>query len=135
PSPRRPIIVNTWEAVYFDQDVAVLTELADLAVEAGAQRFVLDDGWFRHRRDDRAGLGDWYVDEQVWPDGRLADFVGHLREVGLGFGLWFEPEMINMDSDLAREHPEWVLSAGYRLPPEGRHQQVLDVAEPAAFDY
>lgn len=127
-------MLNTWEAVYFDQDVAVLTELAELAAEIGVERFVLDDGWFRHRRDDHAGLGDWYVDESVWPGG-LHAFADHVREAGMQFGLWFEPEMINVDSDLARAHPEWILSAGYRLPPEGRHQQVLDLAEPGAFAY
>ncbi|MGI5149620.1 alpha-galactosidase [Plantactinospora sp. CA-294935] len=134
PSARRPVVLNTWEAVYFDQDVAVLTELANLAAEVGAERFVLDDGWFRHRRDARAGLGDWYVDEQVWPGG-LHAFVDHLRALGLQFGLWFEPEMVNVDSDVARAHPEWILSAGYRLPLEARHQQVLDLANPDAFEY
>ncbi|WP_336215456.1 alpha-galactosidase [Nonomuraea sp. LPB2021202275-12-8] len=134
PGARRPVVLNTWEAVYFDQDVTVLTELADLAAEIGVERFVLDDGWFRHRRDDHAGLGDWYVDENVWPGG-LHAFVDHVRAAGMQFGLWFEPEMINVDSDLARAHPEWILSAGYRLPPEGRHQQVLDLAEPGAFAY
>ncbi|WP_406319657.1 alpha-galactosidase [Streptosporangium sp. NBC_01639] len=134
PGARRPVVLNTWEAVYFDQDVNVLTELADLAAEIGVERFVLDDGWFRHRRDDHAGLGDWYVDESVWPGG-LHGFADHIREAGMQFGLWFEPEMINVDSDLARAHPEWILSAGYRLPPEGRHQQVLDLAEPGAFAY
>lgn len=134
PSAHRPVVLNTWEAVYFDQDVSVLTELADLAAEVGVERFVLDDGWFRHRRDDTAGLGDWYVDEQVWPDG-LGVLVGHLRAAGMRFGLWFEPEMVNVDSDLARAHPDWILSAGHRLPIEERHQQVLDLANPEAFEY
>lgn len=134
PSAHRPVVLNTWEAVYFDQDVAVLTDLADLAAEVGAQRFVLDDGWFRHRRDAHAGLGDWFVDEQVWPNG-LGAFVEHVRALGMQFGLWFEPEMVNVDSDVARAHPDWILSAGHRLPPEARHQQVLDLANPDAFEY
>ncbi len=132
PSGPRPVVLNTWEAVYFQQDLATLTALADRAAEVGVERFVLDDGWFRHRRDDFAGLGDWYVDEGVWPDG-LGPLVDHVRARGMQFGLWFEPEMINVDSDLARAHPEWILSAGYRLPPEARHQQVLDLAAPDAF--
>ena len=107
PHRPRPVIVNTWEAAYFDHDHAALYALADAAAEVGAERFVLDDGWFRHRRADNAGLGDWYVDEAIYPEGLepLADYV---RCKGLEFGLWFEPEMINPDSDLARAHPEWI---------------------------
>ena len=134
PRTPRPVVLNTWEAVYFRQDLATLCELADAAAEVGVERFVLDDGWFRHRRDDFAGLGDWYVDEGVWPEG-LGPLVDHVRARGMQFGLWFEPEMINVDSDLARAHPDWILSAGHRLPPESRHQQVLDLAAPEAFAY
>ncbi len=134
PRSPRPVVLNTWEAVYFQQDLATLCELADSAAEVGVERFVLDDGWFRHRRDDFAGLGDWYVDEGVWPQG-LGPLVDHVRARGMQFGLWFEPEMINVDSDLARAHPDWILSAGHRLPPESRHQQVLDLASPEAFGY
>ncbi|MEK8228277.1 alpha-galactosidase [Oerskovia sp. M15] len=94
----------------------------------GVERFVLDDGWFRHRRDDTAGLGDWFVDDEVWPDG-LGPIVDHVRGLGLEFGLWVEPEMVNPDSDLARAHPEWVLRTGDRLPPEARQQQVLDLGQ------
>jgi alpha-galactosidase len=130
----RPVVVNTWEAVYFNQDLAKLTALADAAAEVGAERFVLDDGWFRHRRDDHAGLGDWYVDEDVWPDG-LHPLVEHVRGLGLEFGLWVEPEMVNPDSDLARAHPEWIMATGGRLPPESRHQQVLDLGHPEAYAY
>ena len=90
---------------------------------------MLDDGWFRHRRDDTAGLGDWYVDEQVWPDG-LDPLIEHVRERGMQFGLWVEPEMVNPDSDLYRAHPDWVLAAGGRLPVPARNQQVLDLAHP-----
>src|SRR6266542_1136250 len=100
----------------------------------GVERFVLDDGWFRHRRDDTAGLGDWYVDETVWPHG-LEPLIGHVRSLGMEFGLWVEPEMVNPDSDLYRAHPDWILSAGGRLPPTCRHQQVLDLANPGAYGY
>jgi alpha-galactosidase len=134
PASPRPVVVNTWEAVYFDHDLAKLRELADRAAKAGAERFVLDDGWFRHRRDDYAGLGDWYVDEDVWPRG-LHPLVDHVRVLGMQFGLWVEPEMINPDSDLARAHPEWIMSTGGRMPPEHRHQQVLDLVHPEAYAY
>jgi alpha-galactosidase len=132
--PPRPVIVNTWEAVYFNHDLGRLKALADAAAGVGAERFVLDDGWFRHRRDDHAGLGDWYVDEGVWPDG-LHPIVDHVRGLGMDFGLWVEPEMVNPDSDLARAHPEWIMATGGRLPPESRHQQVLDLGHPGAFDH
>ncbi|MFC7993782.1 alpha-galactosidase [Streptomyces pilosus] len=134
PAAPRPVTLNTWEAVYFRQDLATLTALADAAAEVGAERFVLDDGWFRGRRDDRAGLGDWYVDPEIWPQG-LHPLVEHVRSRGLQFGLWVEPEMINPDSDLARSHPEWILSAAGRMPPEARHQQVLDLGRPEAYAY
>jgi alpha-galactosidase len=128
------VVCNTWEAVYFDHDLGRLTELARRAAEVGAERYVLDDGWFRHRRDDTAGLGDWYVDEEVWPDG-LHPLVAAVHGYGMEFGLWVEPEMINLDSDLARAHPEWILATGDRLPPPSRQQQVLNVAHPDAYAY
>ena len=84
------------------------------------ERFVLDDGWFRHRRDDRAGLGDWYVGETVRPNG-LSPLIDHVRALGMEFGLWVEPEMVNPDSDVARAHPEWILATGGRTRrPPGR---------------
>jgi alpha-galactosidase len=134
PRSARPVTLNTWEAVYFDHDLDRLKGLADTAAELGVERYVLDDGWFRHRRHDRAGLGDWFVDEGVWPDG-LTPLVEHVTKLGLQFGLWVEPEMVNPDSDLAREHPEWVLRLPSREPMLWRNQQVLDVAEPGAFAY
>lgn len=130
PRRPRPVVLNTWEAVYFDHDLARLTELARLAAEVGVERYVLDDGWFRHRRDDTAGLGDWYVDEAVWPDG-LHPLVDAVRGLGMEFGLWVEPEMVNPDSDLARAHPEWLLATGGRRPLPSRNQQVLDSGRPA----
>ncbi len=121
-----------WEAVYFDHDLGRLTALADLAAETGVERYVLDDGWFAGRRDDDAGLGDWRVDEQVWPGG-LHRLVDHVRARGMEFGLWFEPEMVNPDSELYRAHPDWILSAGDRRPPLARNQLVLDLTRPEAF--
>jgi alpha-galactosidase len=134
PTQPRPVVLNTWEAVYFDQSFARLAALADVAAEIGVERFVIDDGWFGSRRDDRSGLGDWYVSEQVWPDG-LGPIARHVHALGMELGLWFEPEMINLDSDLARAHPDWVLGTPGRMPPPERNQQVLDVAHPDAYAY
>jgi len=134
PSSPRPVVLNTWEAVYFEHDLASLVELAERGAEVGAERFVLDDGWFLHRRHDRAGLGDWQVDREVWPEG-LCPLVSAVRRLAMDFGLWFEPEMVNEDSDLARAHPEWILAPGKRLPLRGRAQQVLNLTVPAAFDH
>jgi alpha-galactosidase len=134
PRTPRPVNLNVWEAVYFRHDFAALSQLADLAAGIGAERYVLDDGWFSGRRSDHAGLGDWQVDEAVWPGGlhRLAD---HVRARGMQFGLWFEPEMVNPDSELYRAHPDWILSAGGRLPLLQRHQFVLDLSRTEVADY
>ncbi|MCZ2401812.1 alpha-galactosidase [Paenarthrobacter sp. Z7-10] len=139
PATPRPVVLNTWEAVYFDHDLGLLTELADSAAELGVERFVLDDGWFRNRRGDRAGLGDWYVDTGIWPEG-LHPLVDAVTSKGMQFGLWVEPEMINVDSDTAREHPDWIAGPAaenwpHRRPVEWRHQQVLDLVNPAAWQY
>ncbi|MEV8218440.1 alpha-galactosidase [Microbacterium sp. NPDC077391] len=134
PTRPRPITLNTWEAVYFDHRLPKLIALADAAAEVGVERYVLDDGWFRHRRDDTAGLGDWYVDDTVWPDG-LHPIADHVVAKGMEFGLWFEPEMVNPDSDLARAHPEWILRGRVGLPASARQQQVLNLAHPDAYDY
>jgi alpha-galactosidase len=134
PRTPRPVTLNVWEAVYFDHDQDVLIELAEQAAAVGIERFVLDDGWFGARRDDRRGLGDWTVSPEAWPDG-LHPLVDRVRKLGMQFGLWFEPEMVNLDSDLARQHPEWILSTDGRLPVESRHQQVLDLAVPGCYAY
>jgi len=134
PRRPRPVTLNTWEAVYFDQSFARLADLADLAAEVGVERFVIDDGWFGSRRDDRSGLGDWFVSPQVWPEG-LGRIAEHVRSTGMELGLWFEPEMVNLDSDVAREHPDWVIGTPGRTPPPARGQQVLDVAHPDAYAY
>jgi alpha-galactosidase len=115
PSTPRPVTLNTWEAVYFQHDLGRLTALADAGAAVGAERFVLDDGWFGDRRDDTKALGDWYVSADVWPDG-LHPLVEHVVGLGLEFGLWVEPEMVNADSDLARAHPDWILRVPSRLP-------------------
>jgi alpha-galactosidase len=129
----RPVTLNVWEAVYFDQDLATLSELADRAAALGVERYVLDDGWFLGRSDDRAGLGDWTADPGKWPEG-LAPLAEHVRGLGMEFGLWVEPEMINEDSELARAHPDWILRArGSELPARWRFQQVLDLTNPEAF--
>ncbi len=133
PDVRRPVTLNVWEAVYFDHSLERLTRLADLAAQVGVERFVLDDGWFGSRRDDTGGLGDWVVSPEAWPDG-LGPLVEHVRGLGMQFGLWVEPEMVNADSDVARAHPDWVLGPGHgRLPVEARHQQVLDLTNPDAY--
>ncbi|WP_433307272.1 alpha-galactosidase [Actinoplanes sp. CA-030573] len=129
---RRPVTLNVWEAVYFDHDAARLIDLAGRAAEAGVERFVLDDGWFGSRRDDTSGLGDWVVSPDAWPDG-LHPLVDRVRELGMQFGLWFEPEMVNPDSELARAHPDWIMAARASWPVESRHQQVLNLGIPAAY--
>jgi alpha-galactosidase len=137
PASPRPVVLNTWEAVYFDHRLDRLTALADVAAGVGVERFVLDDGWFRGRRDDGAGLGDWEVDPAVWPDG-LDPLVENVRGLGMQFGLWVEPEMVNLDSELYRAHPDWVLRPQDdlgALPAEWRRQQVLDLSVPQAWQH
>jgi alpha-galactosidase len=134
PRTPRPVNLNVWEAVYFTHDFATLAALADIASAIGVERYVLDDGWFHGRRDDRAGLGDWWVDKDVWPGGlhELADYV---RGRGMQFGLWIEPEMVSPDSDLYRAHPDWILSAGHHVPPLQRHQLALDLTSKLLSEY
>jgi alpha-galactosidase len=141
PRSPRPVVLNTWEAVYFDHRPERLADLAEVAARLGVERFVLDDGWFGSRRNDRAGLGDWYVAVDVWPDG-LGPLIGHVRRLGMEFGIWVEPEMVNPDSDLFRAHPDWVLSGAGRsgrlpgrLPETWRNQQVLDLANPDCYAF
>ncbi|QAV70348.1 alpha-galactosidase [Salinibacterium sp. UTAS2018] len=133
PSTPRPLTLNTWEAVYFDHNFEQLAALADAAADAGVERFVLDDGWMKNRTDDERALGDWTVDEQSWPEG-LTPLVDRVTVRGMQFGLWVEPEMVSLDSDLAREHPDWILRDDDRpLPKSWRNQFVLDLDNPAAF--
>jgi alpha-galactosidase len=126
PSTPRPVTLNVWEAVYFDHNLERLSALADAASSIGVERFVIDDGWFHLRRHDRAGLGDWWVDPAVWPDG-LTPIADKVVSLGMQLGLWFEPEMVNPDSDLYRAHPDWVLTDHRYEPVMGRQQLVLDL--------
>ncbi|MGZ4612544.1 MAG: alpha-galactosidase [Kineosporiaceae bacterium] len=131
PRRPRPLVLNTWEAVYFDQSLEKLTALAEQASRIGVERFVVDDGWFGSRRDDTSGLGDWYIATDVWPQG-LRPLADGVRALGMEFGLWVEPEMANPDSDVVRAHPDWVLGPAARA---WRGQVVLDVARPDAYAY
>lgn len=129
PDPKRPrpVHYNCWEAVYFDHRLDTLAEFATRAAALGAERFVLDDGWFGKRDDDTSSLGDWTIDRRKWPEG-LHPLIRHVHSLGMSFGLWFEPEMVNPDSDLCRAHPDWVL--GPLDQTTGRNQMVLDLARP-----
>ena len=132
PRAPRPLTLNTWEAVYFDHEPATLFRLAEAAADLGVERFVLDDGWFLGRRDDSAGLGDWLVDPAVWPDG-LAPLSEHVHRLGMQFGLWVEPEMLQRDSELFRSNPEWRMSVAGREPMSWRRQHVVDLGNPTAY--
>jgi len=134
PSSPRPVLLNTWEAVYFDHSTAKLVALANAAADLGIERFVLDDGWFGSRRNDTQGLGDWWVSEAVYPDG-LAPLIAHVTGLGMGFGIWVEPEMVNPDSDVFRAHPDWALVTDGYEPVLGRQQLVLDLANPEAYAF
>ena len=132
PQTPRPLTLNTWEAVYFDQAQDRLEPLIKQAAEVGVERFVLDDGWFLGRTDDRRALGDWYVDPNAWPSG-LGPLIETVTEAGMQFGLWVEPEMVSADSELARAHPDWILTAPDS--PTWRFQHVLDLTNPDAATY
>ncbi|MEM9397796.1 MAG: alpha-galactosidase, partial [Pseudomonadota bacterium] len=123
----RPVHYNTWEALYFDHSEEKLFALAEKAARLGVERFVLDDGWFATRRNDRAGLGDWWVSSDVYPNG-LGPLVNHVRQLGMQFGLWFEPEMVNPDSELFRSHPSWILEAPGLEQVPSRNQFVLNLS-------
>ncbi|MEM9014725.1 MAG: alpha-galactosidase [Pseudomonadota bacterium] len=126
--PKKPRLVhyNTWEAVYFFHSLDQLKKLADAAAQLGVERFVLDDGWFQGRRHDRAGLGDWRVDRSIYPDG-LHPLIDHVKSLGMEFGLWVEPEMVNLDSDLCRAHPDWTLTENPNAEIPFRHQHLLNL--------
>lgn len=130
----RPILINSWEAAYFDFDEAKLLEIAENAVEMGVDLFVLDDGWFGKRDDDNSGLGDWQVNR-----GKLSDGISGLSEklhgMGLKFGIWIEPEMVSEDSELYRAHPDWCLKVPGRPMTRGRNQLVLDLSRRDVCDY
>ena len=132
PARPRPVHYNCWEAVYFNHNIADLAAIADRAADMGAERFVLDDGWFGRRDDDTTSLGDWTVDRRKWPDG-LHPLIAHVHKLGMTFGLWFEPEMVNPDSDLMRAHPDWMLGPADQVA--GRNQMVLDLSKAQVRDY
>jgi alpha-galactosidase len=130
----RPVTLNTWEGVYFDHKIENIKTMATAAAKLGIERFVLDDGWFGLRDDDTSSLGDWFIDKRKYPDG-LGPLVDHVIAEGMEFGLWFEPEMVNRNSDLYRKHPDWILQLpGYPLL-ESRHQMVLDLTRKDVCDY
>jgi alpha-galactosidase len=130
----RPVHLNTWEGLYFDVRPEKVKALADAAAKIGIERFVLDDGWFHGRHDDRAALGDWWPDATKFPQG-LGDLIAHVNALGMRFGLWVEPEMVSPDSDLFRAHPDWALQLQGRPLLTARNQLVLDIARPEASDY
>ena len=129
----RPVLINNWEATYFDFSENQLLELAEKAPEVGVELFVLDDGWFGQRTNDRAGLGDWFVNTERLPQG-LGSLAERIHGLGMQFGLWFEPEMVNKDSQLYRTHPDWLLAVPDRQPHHGRNQFVLDYSRPEVVD-
>ena len=128
----RPVHYNCWEAIYFDHKVDVLKDIASRAADLGAERFVLDDGWFGQRDDDTRSLSDWTVDARKYPDG-LHPLIDHVHTLGMTFGIWFEPEMINPDSDLHRAYPHWAL--GSEDQTLGRQQKALNMALPEVRDF
>ncbi len=124
---KRPLLINSWEAAYFDFDTDKLVAFAKTAKELGIEMLVMDDGWFGKRNDDTTSLGDWFVNEEKLPGG-LAPLIKQVNEAGLKFGIWYEPEMISPDSELFRAHPDWHVHVEGREPMLGRHQYVLDVS-------
>ena len=135
PNPKlRPVLYNSWEATGFHVDEAGQMELAEKAASIGVERFVMDDGWFGQRKDDHAGLGDWYVNPQKFPHG-LKPLIDKVHSLHMDFGLWVEPEMVNPDSDLYRKHPDWVLNFTGRPRTEARNQLVLNLARPDVRAY
>lgn len=130
----RPILINNWEATYFDFTEEWIVEIAKKAKEQGIELFVLDDGWFGKRTSERAGLGDWKANPERLPEG-ITGLAQRIEALGMKFGLWFEPEMVNKDSDLYREHPDWILSVPERRQSQGRYQYVLDFSRKEVVDY
>jgi alpha-galactosidase len=133
-SKQRPVQLNTWEALYFDHDIPTLQQMASTASELGFERFVLDDGWFQGRNDATAGLGDWFPDQKKYPDG-LTPLVDYIEAKGMEFGLWVEPEMVNPESQLYRDHPDWVLHLKNQPKIEARNQLALNLNLPDVSEY
>ena len=131
---RRPIVVNNWEATYFDFDNEKLFAIIDEAAKLGTDTFVLDDGWFGKRDDDKRSLGDWYVNDKKLKGG-LKPIIDYCKQKGLKFGLWFEPEMVSEDSDLYRTHPDWAICKAGTEPCRSRNQLILDFTRKEVVDY
>ena len=131
---KRPILINSWEAAYFDFDTEKLVKFAKAAKELGIEMLVMDDGWFGKRNDDTSSLGDWYVNEEKLQGG-LGNLVSQVHAEGLKFGIWYEPEMISPNSDLFRAHPDWHVHVKGREPMQGRQQYVLDVSRKDVRDH
>ena len=134
PPPLRPVLYNSWEATWFDVNEAGQIRLAEVAARLGIETFVMDDGWFGERRDDRAGLGDWAVNKDKFPRG-LGPLIERVNELGMRFGLWVEPEMVNPDSDLYRAHPDWVYHFAGRTRSLQRNQLALNLARPDVAEW
>lgn len=130
----RPILINNWEATYFDFDEEKILQLAEKAAETGVELFVLDDGWFGKRNNDRCSLGDWYPNREKLPEG-IRGLAEKINQLGLKFGLWFEPEMTNKDSDLFRAHPDWLLADISRHYCQSRNQYVLDFSKEEVVEH
>lgn len=130
----RPVLYNSWYATAFDVNEEQQLALARRAKEIGVELFVIDDGWFKGRKSDNAGLGDWTVDPEKFPNG-LQSMIGRINELGLDFGIWVEPEMVNPNSDLYRKHPDWVLNFPNRERTEWRNQLTLNLAREDVYQY
>ena len=130
----RPVLINNWEATYFDFDDEKLLNIAKEAARLGVDMMVMDDGWFGKRDDDYSGLGDWYVNEKKLRGG-LVKLVEQVNALGMKFGIWFEPEMVSEDSDLYRAHPDWAIQIPGRKPMRGRSQLLLDMTREEVRDY
>ncbi len=130
----RPILVNNWEATYFDFNEKKILEICKATKEIGAEMFVLDDGWFGKRNNDKAGLGDWVVNKKKLPSG-IKGLSEKINAMGLKFGLWVEPEMVNPDSDLYRAHPDWAVTTDKYEPSQGRNQFILDLTRDDVVEY
>ncbi len=130
----RPVVLNSWEATYFDIDADLQVAFAEEGIKYGMDMLVMDDGWFGARDTDNAGLGDWYANKKKFPNG-LAHFIRRVKATGMKFGIWIEPEMVNPDSDLYRAHPDWCIACKGRSSSLSRRQLVLDMANPAVLDY
>ncbi len=130
----RPVLINNWEATYFDFNTEKLLDIAKEASKSGIEMLVMDDGWFGHRNSDNSSLGDWFVNEQKI-NGGLKYLVDEVNKLGMKFGIWFEPEMISPDSKLYSEHPDWILQVAGRTPSLCREQYVLDLSRKEVVEY